>query len=273
MLKYTSQSCKNKINKVIKINKNETFKGKKDLVSVIMPAYNSELFIGKTIESIKNQTYKNWELIIVDDCSTDETVKIINDYIVDDSRIRLIKQEKNLGTAIARNTAVKKARGQYLAFIDSDDLWNETKLAKQLFFMKKNNYKFTSTSYEEVDELGNPTGKKILSGKRLDYDGLLKFNQGNSTIMYNANELGKFYIPDIRKRNDFVMWLQVIKKTKYIYGMEEALTQYRIREGSLSENKLDLIKYQWKVYREIESLSLAKSIYLLLHKIFTVILR
>jgi len=178
-----------------------------------------------------------------------------------------------MGTAIARNVAVEKANGQYLAFIDSDDLWKKEKLTAQLSFMEENNYKFTSTSYEEVDEKRNPTGKKILSQKKLDYDGLLKFNQGNSTIIYNANELGKFYIPDIRKRNDFVMWLQVIKKTKYIYGMEEALTQYRIRNGSLSQNKLDLIKYQWKVYREIEDLSFIKSTYLLLHKIITIILR
>ena len=256
-----------------KINRNEEFNGEENLVSIIMPAYNSEAFINETIDSIKNQTYKNWELIIVDDCSTDNTIKIIKDYQKEDSRIQLFEQEKNMGTAIARNVAVEKANGQYLAFIDSDDLWKKEKLTAQLSFMEENNYRFTSTSYEEVDEQGNPTGKKILSQKKLDYDGLLKFNQGNSTIIYNANELGKFYIPDIRKRNDFVMWLQVIKKTKYIYGMEEALTQYRIRDGSLSQNKLDLIKYQWKVYREIEDLSFIKSTYLLLHKIITIILR
>src|SRR5690625_3515486 len=238
-----------------------------------MPAYNSEAFINETIDSIKNQTYKNWELIIVDDCSTDNTIKIIKDYQKEDSRIQLFEQEKNMGTAIARNIAVEKANGQYLAFIDSDDLWKKEKLTAQLSFMEENNYKFTSTSYEEVDEQGNPTGKKILSQKKLDYDGLLKFNQGNSTIIYNASELGKFYIPDIRKRNDFVMWLQVIKKTKYIYGMEEALTQYRVRDGSLSSNKLDLVKYQWKVYREIENLSLTKSVYLLVHKVISILTR
>lgn len=255
------------------MKRHENFKGEAELVSIIVPAYNSEDFIDETIDSVINQTYEKWELIIIDDCSTDATIDIINEYANKDSRIRLFEQEKNMGTAVARNTAVKKARGEYLAFLDSDDLWKKDKLTKQLTFMKKNNYPFTSTSYEEVDEYGQPTGNVISSYKNLDYDGLLKHNQGNSTIIYNANELGKFYIPDIRKRNDFVMWLQVIKKTKYIYGMKEALTQYRVREGSLSDNKLDLVKYQWKVYREIENLSFIKSIYLLTHKVVNILSR
>lgn len=252
---------------------NMAYQGEEELVSVIMPAYNSEEFINETIDSIINQTYENWELIIVDDHSTDNTIEIIQDYMANDSRIFLFEQEKNMGTAVARNTAVDRAKGEYLAFIDSDDLWKKEKLTKQLEFMRANNYVFTSTSYEEVDELGKPTGNIIYSHKVLDYNGLLKYNQGNSTIIYNANQLGKFYIPDIRKRNDFVMWLQVIKKTKYIYGMKEALTQYRVREGSLSSNKLDLVKYQWKVYREIENLSLVKSVYLLAHKVVSILTR
>lgn len=255
------------------MNKNVPFKGEKNLVSVIVPAYNSEAFIHETIESIQKQTYENWELIIVDDCSDDKTVQIINKYMKDDLRIKIIEQNENKGTAVARNIAVKKARGEYLAFLDSDDLWKPEKLSKQLSFMKQNHYDFTSTSYEEINEEGKPTGKVIYSREKLDYDGLLKNNQGNSTIIYNANNLGKFYITDIRKRNDFVMWLQVIKKTKYIYGMEEALTQYRIREDSLSKSKPDLVKYQWKVYREIEGLSLIKSIYLLIHKIVSILTR
>lgn len=252
---------------------NMAYQGEEGLVSVIMPAYNSKEFINETIDSIINQTYENWELIIVDDYSTDNTIEIIQNYMANDSRIFLFEQEKNMGTAVARNTAVSKAKGEYLAFIDSDDLWKKEKLAKQLEFMRANNYTFTSTSYEEVDERGKPTGNIIYSHKVLDYNGLLKYNQGNSTIIYNANQLGKFYIPDIRKRNDFVMWLQVIKKTKYIYGMKEALTQYRVREGSLSSNKLDLVKYQWKVYREIENLSLVKSVYLLAHKVVSILTR
>lgn len=258
---------------MIELKRNVPFTGEEELVSIIMPAYNSEVFIHETIESILNQTYEKWELIIVDDHSTDDTEKVVNKYIENDARIKLYIQKRNMGTAVARNIAIEKARGQFLAFIDSDDLWKSGKLSKQLAFMNENNYKFTSTSYEEVDSEGNPTGKVINSHKKLDYNGLLKYNQGNSTIMYDANELGKFYIPDIRKRNDFVMWLQVIKKNKYIYGMEESLTQYRIREGSLSKSKPDLVKYQWKVYREIEDLSLLKSIYLLIHKVINILLR
>lgn len=242
-----------------------------ELVSIIMPSYNSEKFISDSIQSVQKQTYENWELLIVDDCSTDRTVSLIKDFIEMDSRIQLEVLDKNSGAAIARNTAIKQAEGVYLAFLDSDDLWKKDKLSKQIRFMEENQYVFTSTSFEEVDEENRLTDQLIPSHKQLDYNGLLKYCPGNSTVVYNAKELGKFYIPNIKKRNDFVMWLQVIKKAEYLYGLEDVLTYYRVREGSLSKDKVDLVKYQWNVYRKIEGLSFFKSFYLLVHKTLSVL--
>lgn len=246
-------------------------KKSKDLVSIIMPAYNSEDFIEETIESVIKQTYQKWELLIVDDSSTDRTVEIIKDYIKLDDRITLEILENNSGAAIARNRAVENAKGKYLAFLDSDDLWDENKLSKQIEFMEENGYLFTSTSFGEMNDESEQLENVTYSHTKLDYDGVLKYCPGNSTVMYNASKLGKFYSPNIRKRNDFAMWLQVIKKAKYLYGLPDVLSIYRVRDGSLSKDKVDLVKYQWEVYRNIENLSFINSLYLLIHKIISVL--
>lgn len=249
---------------------NDTTELVSNLVSIIMPAYNSEEFITSSILSVQKQTYDNWELIIIDDCSTDSTTSVIES--IDDSRIRVINLESNSGAATARNEGIKQARGEYLAFLDSDDLWVEKKLEKQIHFMKRNNYYFTCTEYAEMNdnkEVINVVGVK----DKLDYNGVLKFCPGNSTIIYNAKKLGKFYAPIIRRRNDFALWLKVIKKANYVYGLHETYSIYRVRPHSLSSNKKKLIKYQWKVYRELEDLPLIKSLYLLLHKIINVLFK
>lgn len=248
-------------------------KQEEELVSIIMPAYNSERFISDSIDSVIDQSYQNWELLIVDDKSTDNTPAIIQGYLDNDQRIYLKILEENSGAAVSRNNAVERANGKYLAFLDSDDLWEPDKLSNQIKFMEENDYGFTSTSFEEINEDNQLSGNITKSHKKLDYDGVLKYCPGNSTVIYNADKLGKFYIPDIKKRNDFAMWLQVIKKANYLYGLESAFTKYRISEGSLSSNKFDLVKYQWKVYREIEGLSLLKSTSLLLHKTVSVLLK
>lgn len=204
----------------------------------------------------------------MDDCSTDDTVNIIESFT--DQRIKLLKLRENAGAAKARNTGIKEACGEYLAFLDSDDLWIKLKLEKQIEFMIDNGYNFTSTEYAEMDGQNN-ISYIVKNYTSLDYEGVLKNCPGNSTIIYNAKKLGKFYVPDIRKRNDYAMWLQVIKKAKEVYGLKETLTIYRVREGSLSEGKANLIKYQWNVYREIEGLSIFKSAYLLIHKILQII--
>lgn len=241
------------------------------LVSIITPSYNSEDLIIDTIESVQNQEYTNWEMIIVDDCSSDKTPELIREKMKEDNRIQLHVLENNSGAAIARNTAIEQAKGHYLAFLDSDDLWDASKLRKQVAFMEDNDYVFTSTSFKEINENNEYNGNVTKSHERLDYDGILRYCPGNSTVMYNVDKLGKFYIPDIKKRNDFVMWLQVIKQADYLYGIEEALTSYRIRENSLSSNKTDLVKYQWRVYRDIEKLSLPKSLFLLTDKVLQIL--
>lgn len=242
-------------------------------VSIIMPAYNASRYIIKPIESVINQTHDNWELVIVDDCSTDNTVDVIRNYQKKDSRIQLYQLEQNSGAAVARNHGIEKATGDYLAFLDSDDLWTHEKLEKQLKFMLTNDYLFTSTNYVEISDETGETLNVVKSHEKLDYCGVLKYCPGNSTVMYNTRELGKFYIPDIKKRNDFAMWLQVIKEAGTLYGIDENLTSYTVREDSLSKNKTDLVKYQWRVYREFEGLSVMKSFYLLFHKTVSVLLK
>ena len=238
-----------------------------DLVSVIMPAYNCADFIGRSIESVMNQTYQNWELIIVDDCSSDETALVIQTYAKKDSRIKYHKLKKNSGAAVARNTAVDLAQGTYLAFNDSDDIWKPEKLEKQIRFMEEHHYAFTCTDYGKIDENDTVSDVVVKCAKIYDYDLILKRNFGNSTVIYNCKKLGKFHAANIRKRNDFVMWLAVIKKAKYVHGMPEMLSYHRVHSGSISYKKSDLMKYQWQVYRKIEHLSFFKCCYLMAYKV------
>lgn len=244
-----------------------------ELVSIIMPAYNCEDFIGITLDSVINQTYENWEVIVVDDCSTDNTAEVVQEYRRKDNRIKYHKLEKNSGAAVARNKAVDLATGKYMAFLDSDDVWFPEKLTKQISFMEKNNYGFTCTSYSKIDEQGDNLNRTIVAQTRRDYDGVLKTCPGNSTVIYNAEKLGKFKIPDIKKRNDYVMWLQVIKKDKYLHGIAEPLGSHRIRTESISSNKKSLIGYHWKVYRDIENLSLLKSSYLIVYWVMATVFK
>ena len=248
-------------------NKNE------ELVSIIMPAFNCGDFIGTTLDSVINQSYKNWEVIVVDDCSTDNTADVVQEYIKKDNRIKYHKLEKNSGAAVARNKAVDLAAGKYMAFLDSDDVWFPEKLTKQIGFMEENDYGFTCTSYTKIDEQGEYLNRTIIAQPRRDYDGVLKTCPGNSTVIYNAEKLGKFKIPDIKKRNDYVMWLQVIKKEKYLYGIEEPLGSHRIRTEGISSNKKSLVGYHWKVYREIEKLSLLKSSYLIVYWVLATVFK
>ncbi len=232
----------------------------KGLVSIITPTYNCARFIGETIESIQAQTYTDWELIIVDDCSTDNTAEIVGKYSAIDSRIKYYCLDMNSGAAVARTTAMDYADGQYMAFCDSDDLWMHDKLEKQLEFMKNNNYAFSATAYQQIDEDGNSLDRVIKTVKKTDYNRLLlDCPIGNSTVMYDVEKMGKFEVPDIRKRNDDALWLQMLKKEKYIWGMTDVLMKYRIRKNSISSNKLSVVKYHWILYRKIEHLSVVRS--------------
>ncbi|MFW7420205.1 glycosyltransferase family 2 protein [Vagococcus fluvialis] len=234
-----------------------------DLVSIIMPTFNSIEFVEETIISILNQTYENWELLICDDMSTDGTVEFIENSFKSENRIKIYSTKKNSGAAVARNISLDNALGRYIAFIDSDDIWLSTKLEKQIKFMEKNGYAVTATSYNKIDENSDNLKKDIIVKEKYDMDILLKSNVGNLTVMYDSSIIGKPRIPDIRKRNDYLYWLTIMETKKVcIYGFDEILSSYRIRVGSLSSNKIGLVKYHWIIYRTHFQLSLTKSTYL-----------
>ena len=230
------------------------------LVSVITPTYNCAKFIVRTLNSVQAQTYQNWEMIIVDDQSQDNTKEIVEEYTKRDSRIKYHLLDFNSGAAVARTTAMKLAKGSYMAFLDSDDVWTPDKLDRQIRWMEENGYAFSCTAYEQIDEDDNSLGKIIRTIKKTDYNRLLlDCPVGNSTVIYNVEKMDKFEVPNIRKRNDDALWLQMLKKEKYIWGMPDILMKYRIRQNSISSNKFKVIKYHWILYREVEHLNVFRS--------------
>ncbi|EEJ43358.1 glycosyltransferase family 2 protein [Leuconostoc mesenteroides] len=236
-----------------------------ELVSVIMPNYNTGRYVVDAVNSVLNQTYTNLELIIVDDNSMDDSVNILKDIASNDARVKLILLSKNNGAANARNVAIEKASGRYISFIDSDDIWITDKIDKQLKFMKDRNAAFVASYYDYID-FKNKSLNHIVKGPLLrDYFGVLKYCPGNSTVIYDALKLGKTIIPLIKRRNDYVMWLKVIKKSKQLYIMPDILVHYRIRPGSLSSNKKGLVKYHWYIYRKYEKLNIIITLYLIIY--------
>lgn len=234
----------------------------KALVSIIMPNYNSAQFIEETITSVLSQTYENWELILVDDLSSDDSINIIESLISQDKRIKLIKLRQNSGPAIARNCAIEEATGRYIAFLDSDDLWHPRKLSKQISFMKEHDIALSYTGYHRIEEENGGIIDQIHVPEKVEYSELLKQNIiGCLTAMYDTQKLGKVYMPDISKRQDFGLWLNILKKVPYAYGIDEPLAYYRVRTASVSSNKILASKYNWKLYREVEKLPLHKALY------------
>jgi len=232
------------------------------LVSIIIPTYNCGEFIEETLNSVINQSYKNWEAIVIDDCSIDNTKTLVTKYTLQDSRIKYYRLKENRGAAFARNTGIKMAEGGFIAFLDSDDLWNERKLELQIEYMIKNNKAFCCTSYNKINEKSKDLNKVIVSQEKMLYKDLLKHCPGNSTVVYNKDKLGKFYIDNIKKRNDYLMWLNIIKKSKELCGIPQVLASHRIRENSISSNKFSLVKYHYKIYTKYENLGIVKSLIL-----------
>lgn len=219
-----------------------------DLVSIITPSYNSSKFIGETIKSIQSQTYTNWELLITDDCSTDNSIKVITEYCELDPRIKLLVLNKNSGAGIARNNSITAAQGRYIAFCDSDDRWYPEKLERQLEFMKKNGCALTYTSYDVCDEYGNLSGyvnclRRISKRKILRDNGI-----GCLTAIYDASIIGKHYMPSMRKRQDWCLWIDIISKIGEAKGLQESLSLYRDRSNSISANKVEMLKFNYEVY-------------------------
>jgi len=223
-----------------------------DLVSIIMPSYNTAAYIGESIKSVLNQTYVNWELIIVDDCSTDNTDEVVAS--INDGRIRYIENEKNSGAAVSRNRALREAKGRWIAFLDSDDLWTSDKLEKQVAFMTENDYHFSYTNYVEIDDKSEPNGIFVTGPKKISKTGMYNYCwPGCLTVMYDAEIVGLIQIEDIKKNNDYAMWLKVCKKAK-CYLLNETLAKYRKgRSGSISTHSYKkLIKWHYKLFREAD---------------------
>ncbi len=237
------------------------------LISIITPAHNAEHFLAQCLTSVADQTYTDWEHILIDDCSSDGSATLINQYVSKDPRIKYHRLSENSGAGVARNTAIKMAKGAYIAFLDSDDMWHPEKLSKQLAFMQRNGYYFSFTSYGTINDVGIPTDKVFRAKKVVTYNSALYKNPiGCLTVMYDVAYFGKQYMPTIRKRQDYALWLTLLKKTNG-YGLDEVLATYRLGNESISSNKLDLIKYEWSIYRDVEGLSWFKSAFYLLSAI------
>jgi len=233
----------------------------KPTVSVITPVYNAEEFIKETIESVLNQTYEDYEYLLIDDCSTDNSADIVQSYAEQDHRVKYIKLKENSGAAVARNTGLENAKGRFIAFIDSDDVWYPKKLEKQLRFMKENEEAFTYTKYEHISEYGQ-VGAAPNFPERLNYSGLLKNTAiACSTVVIDRQVIGDFRMPLVRKGQDTATWLKILRNHDYAYLVDEVLNQYRGREGSLSSDKVGALKRTWNTYRNIEKLSLHKALY------------
>lgn len=236
------------------------------LISIITPLYNAAPFISQTIVSIQAQTYCNWELIIIDDASTDDSLEIARSFCEEDNRISLESFTENKGAAHCRNYATHLAKGDFIAFLDADDLWHPEKLEKQLQFMKSTNSDVSYTSYLHIDENGQSLNKRIIALPQLSYLKQHKNNYiGNLTGMYNVKTIGKIEAPNIRKRQDWAVWLEAIKRSgKPAMGLQEDLSYYRVRPHSMSSNKLKLIRHNYSFYRTYLGYSPLKAIYHLL---------
>ena len=238
---------------------------KTPLVSIITPAYNCASTIKETYKSILNQTFSDWEWIIIEDHSKDDAYAVIREIIKGDERVFLLQTEKNSGAATARNVGIEKARGRFVAFLDADDLWKEQKLEHQINFMLKNNFAFTFTNYDVLF----PNGKLVkyeIKRDQLTYKNLLKTNDiGCLTVIYDTEHLGKVLMPvDCFKREDYGAWLDITRNGTKAYRLNESLSTYRLDNNSVSSNKFKLLKYQYNVYRKHEKFNFVKSFWLLM---------
>jgi teichuronic acid biosynthesis glycosyltransferase TuaG len=242
------------------------------LVSIIMPAYNAELYIASAIDSILRQSYQNWELLVVNDASLDQTGKLVEKIKETDSRIRLFTNTSNMGIAESRNIALKNAQGRFIAFLDSDDLWLPHKLSTQLAFMTGHDAAITYSGYSRVNESGKRLGT-VEPPQTITYKDLLKTNHiGNLTGVYDCEKLGKEYFKKF-KHEDYIAWLNLVKRAGRAHGIRQELAQYRVYSGSASSNKLKTISWQWRIYRDSEKLSAIKSCILMSSYVWNAVLK
>lgn len=234
-----------------------------DLISIVVPVYQVETFIAETIESVQKQSYQNWELILVDDCSKDGSCAIIGRMAAEDSRICLIRQERNQGAAAARNCGVRRAKGRYLCFLDSDDLWEPDKLSEELSFMQEKQAGFVFTGYEFADEYGNGLGKIVRVPGEITYSEALKNTTiFTSTVMFDRRKIKDedIFMPAIASE-DTATWWHLLKVYGNAYGLDKNLVKYRRSANTLSSNKIEAIKRIWRLYRRQEKLNVFYSAY------------
>lgn len=221
------------------------------LVSIITPSYNASAYIKDTIEAIRAQSYQNWELLVTDDCSTDDSVDIIEEYVAQDARIKLLKMEVNSGAGKCRNRSIEAAKGRYIAFCDSDDVWMPNKLEKQLAFMEEKNCALVYSSYMQMDEQRHVYGAVICKKEETLKSMIKDSGIGCLTAMYDTVKVGKVYMTALRKRQDWGLWLTILMKCSVAYGIKEPLAYYRVRRESISANKWALVEHNINVYRQI----------------------
>lgn len=247
-----------------------------ELVSIVTPVYNGEKFIKETIETIRNQTYTNWECLIINDCSTDKTIDVIKKYINCDERIKLINLDKNAGSATARNIGINQARGRFLCFQDADDLWDKEKLEKQVNFMQKNKCAFSYTSYEFVNEFGKPSGKKVLAREKIVYKEALKNTIISTiTVMFDLKRIEKELIkmPNLKYVEDTATWWKILRNGYTAYGIEDVFSYYRRFSKSQSSNKIKTLGRLWNLYRKEEKLNIFYASYCFFWKNINAVLR
>ena len=231
------------------------------MVSVIMPCYNMERYIAESIMSVRQQTDPHWELLIVDDASTDGTEAVIESHCQQDNRIHFTKKINHSGIADSRNLCLKMAQGQYLAFLDADDIWQPKKLERQLAFMTEKQVGFSYSSYDCIDEDGQPLNKTVQVAGNLDYEAYLRNTIiGCSTVMVNKAIVGNVEVPNFRTSEDTATWLDILKQGHLAYAIDETLVSYRIRRKSVSSNKLKASFDLWQVYRHHEKLPFFKAL-------------
>ena len=234
-------------------------------VSIITPTFNSERFIAETILSVQAQTYQDWEMIIVDDCSTDRTAEIVASFQEKDSRIKYFYNTTNKGSAFSRNLALQKAKGKWIAFLDSDDLWHPEKLEKQIEFMTKNNFHFSYTNYCEIDENSKGTGI-LITGPKIITNKLMKAYcwPGCLTVMYDAEKVGIMQTVDIKINEEYALWIKIAEKLN-CYLLDENLAKYRRHNNSLtSQSYFKLIKWHYLMFRKSENRNVVSSFVLTL---------
>lgn len=247
-----------------------------DLISIVVPVYNAEKFLKNTINTVLNQTYTNWELILIDDCSNDNSKEIIENFSKVNSKIIYYKQKKNGGPALARNKGIELASGRFLCFIDADDLWDNNKLEKQINYMMEKKCAFSFHSYEFANKDGIPIGKKVIAKEKLTYNQALKNNIISTiTVMFDLNKIDKNMIkmPNLKYVEDTATWWRILRNNYVAYGIPDIYSYYRRIPNSNSSNKLKTQKPLWNLYRKEEKLSFFYSVYCFLWKNFNALKR